>query len=130
MGRENTCLEEKMTKLFSRRAEWFSCPNPECSWHFSGNIPSGLKWYRCHGYYDSAQHGKVPRYVCLRCGKTFSERAADSDYYLHFDGIDIKSLGKAWLAGETLREIAREYGITIQMVRTRLKRLSFDEQEP
>ena len=42
----------------------------------------------------------------------------------NYDEADLTELGKAWLAGETLGDIAREWGITIQMVRTRLKRLS------
>ena len=113
-----------MTKVFSRGTEMDSCPNPDCSWHDPQNIPPGVKWCRRHGYYDSGQHGKIPRYVCRNCHRTFSERTSHKDCYLHCDIDDLSALGRAWLAGETLGEIAREWGITVQMVRTRLKRLS------
>lgn len=113
-----------MTKVFSQGTEMDSCPYPDCSWHDPSNIPPGMHWCRRHGYYDSGQHGKIPRYVCRNCNRTFSERTKDKDCYLHYDEADLTELGKAWLAGETLGDIAREWGITIQMVRTRLKRLS------
>ncbi len=101
------------------------CPNPDCSWHDPGKIPKGEKWYRKHGYYESAQHGRIRRYICLKCHKTFSERTCgDDSYYLHFDDIDVSELGRAWLAGEPLKVIAARNGITVGMVRTRLRRLS------
>ena len=105
-----------------RRAEWGSCPNPECQWHRKGSIPKGMQWYRKHGYYVSEQHGRIARYMCLNCHKTFSERTWQNNFYLHFDEYGILEIGMAWLRGETLKEIARKRGITIQMVRTRLKR--------
>ena len=109
-------------KDINQRSEWESCPNPECQWHWKGSIPKGMRWYRKHGYYDSAQHGKIARYVCRNCHRTFSDRTLEKDFYLHFDEFSIFDIGLAWLKGETLRDIARERGITIQMVRTRLKR--------
>ena len=121
-----------MTKVFSHGTVPAACPNPDCSWHDPLNIPPGISWCRHHGYYDSDQHGKIPRYVCRNCHRTFSERTSHKDCYLHNDDADISALGRAWLAGESLGEIAREWGLTIQMVRTRLKRLSIssDGQDP
>ncbi len=114
-----------MPKNISLRVGGECCPNPACLWHDPGKIPPGIRWYRKHGFYESAQHGRIGRYICLRCHKTFSERTRRLDsYYLHFDNIDISELGQAWLAGEPLREIAKRHGITINMVRTRLRRLS------
>ena len=98
------------------------CPNPECIWHDPEKIPKGKCWYRKHGFYFSEQHGKVQRYICNNCRKTFCPRTDSDEWYLHFDNISIPALAEAWLAGGTVQEIAREYGITQQMVRTRLKR--------
>ncbi len=81
-----------------------------------------MKGYRRPGYYTSAQHGKIARFVCLNCHRTFSERTCQRDFYLHFDEFSILDIGQAWLKGETLQEIARDKGISIQMVRTRLNR--------
>lgn len=115
-----------MTKVFSLWKSLDSCPNPDCLWHNPQRIPQGMKWYRNHGYYDSEQHGKVPRFICTRCQKSFSLRTENSDRYLHYDNIDISEVGKAWLAGDTLKEIARDYGISVSMVRTRLRRYCTD----
>lgn len=99
-----------------------ACPNPDCKWHDKGSIPHGIRWYRRHGFYESAQHGKIARYVCCNCSRTFSDRTFEKDFYLHFDGISVSDIGSAWLRGETEKAIAKERGITLQMVRTRLKR--------
>ena len=42
--------------------------------------------------------------------------------YLHYDDIEIDEIGFSYLAGASLCEMARERGISIGMVRTRLKR--------
>ncbi len=113
-----------MTKVYSRKDAWTSCPNPKCPWHNQENIPKGRRWYKSHGYYKSKQHGHVARYVCLKCGVSFSERTLAEDVYLHYDDFDISEIGMAWLDGVPLRDIAKEKGITVSMVRTRLKRFS------
>ena len=64
----------------------------------------------------------ITRYVCLSCNRTFSERTMQHNFYLHYDEIGILDIGLAWLKGESLKEIAGNRGITVQMVRTRLRR--------
>lgn len=98
------------------------CPNPDCIWYDPAKIPEGLMWYRKHGYYESGQHGRIQRFTCIRCGRTFSARTSRKEWYLHYDDISISSLAEAWLAGGSVKEIARNYGISRQMVVTRLKR--------
>ena len=98
------------------------CPNPDCIWFDPAKIPEGLVWYRKHGYYESGQHGRIRRFYCINCGRTFSARTSSKEWYLHFDDISIPSLAEAWLAGGSVKEIARNYGISRQMVVTRLKR--------
>ena len=99
-----------------------TCPNNDCAWHNPLNIPKGSKWYRNHGTYPSGQHGKVPRYKCACCNRTFSLRTLDKEYYLHYDDVDISQIFTAWQSGKSLCEIARNNNITVGMVRTRLKR--------
>ncbi len=111
-----------MAKDVNPGAEWDSCPNPECKWHCKEAIPKGMRWYRKHGYYYSSQHGRITRYICLNCHQTFSDRTRMADFYLHYDHYSILEIGLAWLQGKTLKQIARDQGISIQMVRTRLKR--------
>ena len=98
------------------------CPNKNCEYHKPEEVAEGTKMFRKHGYYTSAQHGRIPRFVCLKCGKSFSPRTNDENYYLHYDGFDIDEIGSAYYSGENQKEIARKRGITIQMVRTRIKR--------
>ena len=99
-----------------------SCPNPDCIWSDPEKIPRGLVWYKKHGYYASGQHGRIRRFVCINCGRTFSARTNKKEWYLHYDDISISLLAEAWLAGGSVKEIARNYGISRQMVVTRLMR--------
>ena len=98
------------------------CPNPDCSLHEEKNVPEDGKWYLNHGYDYSLQHGRVARFICLKCGKTFSARTYDENRYLHFDGFDVREIGTKYYEGEPQRQIARRMGISAQMVKTRLKR--------
>ena len=98
------------------------CPNEKCRYHNPVRVPAGNRWYRLHGYYYSAQHGKVPRFRCMACGRTFSVRTNLISRYLHFDDYKIAEIGESYLAGASLGELARERGISINMVRTRLRR--------
>lgn len=111
-----------MKKVAKAIEDWKVCPNPDCVWHRRQNIPEGRRWYRKHGYYYSAQHGMITRYICLNCNKTFSERSQVDDFYLHYDKYSILEIGRLWMSGQSLKEIAKKLGITVQMVRTRLRR--------
>ena len=97
------------------------CPNPKCRWH-NPDRTKDTRWYKLHGYYDSAQHGRIARFRCLSCGRTFSLRSNMMNRYLHYDDIEIDEIGFSYLAGASLCEMARDRGISIGMVRTRLKR--------
>ena len=58
----------------------------------------------------------------MACGKTFSVRTNLMYWYLHFDDIGINEIGHRYLSGASLGELAKEWGISIHMVRTRLRR--------
>ena len=98
------------------------CPNTKCRWNDPACIPVSVKWYRLHGYYTTAQHVRIPRFRCLCCGRTLSVRTNLINWYLHFDDIEIMEIGERYLAGASLCELAKERGISVTMVRTRLRR--------
>ena len=98
------------------------CPNKHCIWNNPCRVPKQSRWYRLHGYYNSSQHGRIPRFRCQRCGTTFSVRTGLSTRYLHFDGIEFAEIGERYLSGSSLGEIARDHGVSIQMIRLRLRR--------
>ena len=98
------------------------CPNPLCKLHHKINIPPGEKWFRCHGFYDTKQHGRIPRYICNNCHRTFTLRTGANFWHLKDDTIDIKELGRQWAGGLSIREIAKNYGVSEQTISTRLKR--------
>ena len=111
------CFQEQDQEVVTIR-----CPNKKCDYHRPENIAKGTKMFRKHGYYVSAQHGRIPRSMCLKCGNTLSPRTDDENYYLHYDGFDIEEIGEAYYSGQNQKDIARKKGISIQMVRTRIKR--------
>ncbi len=98
------------------------CPNPLCKWHNKINLPQGEKWFRCHGFYQTKQHGRIPRYICNNCHRTFTLRTGQNFWHLKDDAIDIKELGQQWVSGLSIREIAKNYGMSEQVISTRLKR--------
>ncbi|MBQ7643976.1 MAG: hypothetical protein IJS84_02995 [Spirochaetales bacterium] len=105
------------------------CPNRKCIWYNPNRLPKESRWYRLHGYYNSAQHERIPRFRCLRCGTTFSARTGRSTHYLHFDDIEFSDVGERYLAGASLCEIARDHGVSVQMIRIRLHRFFGHEAE-
>lgn len=98
------------------------CPNPLCEWHNKSNLPVDQKWFTCHGYYSTKQHGRIPRYVCNNCHKTFTLRTGANFWHLKDDTLDVKLLGQQWVCGLTIREIAKSYGVSEQVIQTRLRK--------
>ena len=111
-----------MQKELENNVSVTHCPNERCRYHNPARVPADSRWYRLHGFYYSAQHGKVPRFRCIGCGRTFSVRSNLISRYLHFDNYEIVEIGESYLAGASLGDLARERGISINMVRTRLRR--------
>lgn len=70
----------------------------------------------------------MQRFICTNCRRSFSARTDSNEWYLHFDYISIPALAEAWMAGGSVKEIAKEYGISQQMVRTRLRRSDVSDE--
>jgi hypothetical protein len=68
-------------------------------------------------------HGRVKRYICLRCGKSFSEQTFRLSYYLHRH-IDFKDLLYRFSACAGIRALARSYQVTDKVIANRIGRLS------
>ena len=55
------------------------CPNPSCpNYHCP---PAGNTWFAYHGSYMTKVVGKVTRYRCTNCGRTFGYRTFHVGYY-------------------------------------------------
>lgn len=100
------------------------CPNPNCDWNKTANLPKDKRWYGFHGFYTSSQHGKIPRYICRKCHTTFSLRTYSDKWHLRYDNYDILELGTKWLKGESVSKLSQEYGISQNAIKVRLKRLT------
>lgn len=98
-----------------------TCPNPECPCH-DYLIARKNDWKALHGTYESAVYGRVRRYRCRFCGKTFTERLESRNYRLHRDDIDIGELFRLWCSGASVNQLARKFHCTTSMVKTRIRR--------
>ena len=96
------------------------CPNTACQNH---RHPHGKRWYKPFGWYDTQAHGKVKRYACLKCGKSFSEQTFRLSYYVHLN-IDFKDLFYRISACAGIRAMARYYQVTDKVIANRVGRLA------
>ena len=56
------------------------CPEPSCRFH-SQDHPN-IKWFRTAGSYYTKAFRTVRRYLCLHCGKWFSDQTFSLDYFV------------------------------------------------
>lgn len=96
------------------------CPNRACPNH---HVPAATIWFIHFGSYHSKAHGRVSRFACRRCGKSFSEQTFRLSYYLHRT-IDFKDLFYRICACTGIRAIARSYGVTDKVISNRVGRLA------
>ncbi|MCF0238042.1 MAG: IS1 family transposase [Sphaerochaetaceae bacterium] len=100
-----------------------TCPNDQCLYHKEENLPQKGNWYSSHGTYRSRQWGKVSRFRCKGCGKTFSTRTESESKYLHEDIKLEGRLAMEWLGGSSVKSLSKKYKLTNQMVKTRINRI-------
>ncbi len=99
------------------------CPNPECEYH-QNKIPINFPWYMKRGWYHSSAHGKVQRYLCKSCGKSFSERMFFTDYYAKRIDIDLQDLLFHYSNGFSQRALADHYHCTTRTIAQKLQTIS------
>jgi hypothetical protein len=96
------------------------CPNKACRNH---QHPQGEIWYKPFGWYVTKAMGKVKRYACLTCGKSFSEQTFRLSYYLHLH-IDFRDIFYRISACEGVRAMARYFQVTDKVIANRVGRLA------
>ena len=96
------------------------CPNPDCSLHAHAPHDS---WYHLHGSYRTQAFGTVPRFKCLRCGRTFSSQTFSTHYYAKKQ-VALAALFERHAASQSGRAIGRALGLSTGSVQNRLDRLA------
>ena len=96
------------------------CPNSACANHRTALVKN---WYKPFGYYTTQAYGRVKRYACLRCGKSFSEQTFRLSYYLH-KKISFRDIVYRISACSGIRAMARWYQVTDKVISNRIGRLA------
>lgn len=95
------------------------CPWPSCSEH-RRSAPA-YRFRRCGGY-PTRSGRRVPRFQCLACGRTFSQRAFSTSYYLKRPDL-LAPIAAGLVAGSAHRQIARSLGCAPSTVTRQSARL-------
>jgi hypothetical protein len=97
------------------------CPNPECL--FFHNPPQNQSWWMPHGSYFTSVYGRIPRVRCRGCGRTFSHKTFDIDYYVK-KRVDYQSIFHHLVTASGLWDITRILGVSIDVIQNRIERLA------
>jgi transposase-like protein len=79
------------------------CPWRDCPEHRRG-VP-GYRFWR-HGSYSTDRRRRIPRFLCLRCRKTFSRQTFSLTYYRKRPEL-LRHVAAGLVGGSALRQIAR-----------------------
>jgi len=96
------------------------CPNPNCENH---HYPATVHWFDRYGYHQTRTFGRVPRFKCRSCGRTFSRQTFSIDYYAKRI-VDYRDLLIRHANSESLRGITRALGLSCATVQNRFDRLA------
>lgn len=96
------------------------CPNPGCHHH---SDPPAQRWWVGAGFHSTLCSGKVRRFRCLSCGRSFSERTFSIDYYAK-KTVDYRKLEGLAGASMCVRALGRAMGLSCDSVQNRFDRLS------
>src|SRR6056297_2296306 len=97
------------------------CPYKKCSQHFEGKHQK--YWYRCFGYHCTDAFGKVQRYQCKTCGRTFSDQTFNLNYYAK-RVIDYEQLFRQLRSTAGIRDLSRNLEISRGSVENRIFRMA------
>ncbi len=95
------------------------CPNPGCRHHLRPNEPN---WWNNLQPYETQAFGRVPRYYCRSCGKTFSVQTFRVDYYCK-RVVDYRMLHHLSSESMSVRGLSRYLGVSPGCVINRSQRL-------
>jgi transposase-like protein len=97
------------------------CPNKNCTNH-RPDIQN-YQWFRRYGYHKSKCRGKIPRFQCKLCQKTFSTQTFSIHYWTH-STIDFEVLDARLQSCAGQRQLGREYRVTHNVIANRIHRLA------
>ncbi len=97
------------------------CPNPKCVFHNAREADYSKHWYR-YGYHNTKVVGKVRRFKCKACHKSFSERTFSVHYYTK-KNLDLKAISMAVKRSESVNSIGRQLGCNWDSITNRINRL-------
>ncbi len=97
------------------------CPNRHCQNYKHPPADSG--WMRKKGFIYTKRIGRIQRYQCKKCHRTFSLSYFSIDHYIHRNLSYIKLLDHL-VSGSGIRDMARAFHCSPQMIINRLMRLS------
>ena len=97
------------------------CVNPDCRYFHHKDIHD-TSWRRNHGHHDTKAFGKVPRYMCLNCGKTFSNQTFLIDYWVK-KPVDYMELLIPLLSTSGQGNITRFQNLRYELIQNRYERL-------
>ena len=100
---------------------YFFCPDPDCSAHRLDLDDS--TWYYRHGFHNTKAFGRVQRYRCRRCGRTFSDQTFLLNYWLK-KHTDFAALGREMNSSSSSNFVARHHDLSADSMRIRHDRLA------
>jgi hypothetical protein len=103
------------------------CPNPNCRLHRLDRElqrhTGGNPWFIRKGTYFTKAHGRVPRFYCTRCRRTFSTQTFSLDYYAK-RRLSYPRLIEELSSTSCLRAISRHLQVSIGTVENKISRLA------
>jgi len=96
------------------------CPNPDCEHH---HTPQRDDWFTHQGFHHTQAHGRVQRFRCADCRRTFSRQTFDIDYFSkkRIPWTDIASIAQNPISN---RSFARDKSLSPTTVGRKIRRLA------
>ena len=95
------------------------CPYAACPCHLS---PPSRRWWRRAGFHHSACFGRVARFRCRSCLRTFSTQTFSPDFYAK-RRLDYRRIEAELASSSSVRSLARNLGASCGCVQNRIDRL-------
>lgn len=96
------------------------CPNSLCPWHLAA--PDSA-WFSAAGFHQTSAFGRVRRFKCRSCGKSFSTQTFSIDYYTK-RRLDYAQLLTQQSSSASVRALSRSFRVSCGTVQNKLDRLS------
>jgi lambda repressor-like predicted transcriptional regulator len=96
------------------------CPNSHCVWH--SNAPD-FAWAKPKGFYTTKAFGRVQRYQCAACHRTFSSQTFSLAYYVKRP-VALPDIVARLVSGESLRAMSRNLAVSLNLLSNRIDRLT------